>query len=151
MTSMVPLRMRLTKDTSSSHNAYEDIWINVTPGSKFFCRPIRFEYTKENKTSTQSLVESINNEIKALSTLQVNISGRSIKVSFHPLFTMIDGKVANAITDITSTWQCNICKKKVHNFTIIPTKKQSIKKLCTMGYPLFMQGTFHGILFTSCL
>lgn len=90
--------------------------MNLTPGSKFLCRPIRFEYVKEDIVSTQSLVDSIEREISSLSPLYVEISGQVIKVSFQPQLTMIDGKVANAITDTTSTWKCNICGKLSSQF-----------------------------------
>lgn len=110
MSSLVPLRMRIYSESPSTSSSI-DIWRNLTPGSKFLCRPIRFEYVKEDKITTQSLVHSIENEISSLSPVFVEINGQVIKVSFQGQFTMIDGKVANAVTDTTSTWKCNICGK----------------------------------------
>lgn len=110
MASLVPLRMRIYNKLPSTSSS-NDIWRNLTPGSKFLCRPIRFEYVKEDKVTTKSLVQLIENEISSLSPAFVEINGQVIKVSFCGQFTMIDGKVANAITDTTSTWKCNICGK----------------------------------------
>lgn len=115
MASFVPLRMRLYNKLPSTSSA-NDIWTNLTPGSKFLCRPIRFEYVKEDIVSTQSLVDSIERELSSLSPLNVEISGQVIEVSFKPQLTMIDGKVANAITDTTSNWKCNICGKLSSQF-----------------------------------
>lgn len=118
MASLVPLRMRLYKDQSSSskENAFQDIWINRTPGSKYLCRPIRFEYTKEDRNTTRSLVNEIKEEIAALPMIVINQLGRNIKVSFQLQLTMIDGKVANALTGVMSNWRCNICGKKNGQF-----------------------------------
>lgn len=116
MASIVPLRMRLYKESSSSSSTFQDVWINSTPGSKLLCRPIRFEYTKEDTETTNKLVGGINTEYENLSPISVVISGSVIKVSFQLNLTMIDGKVANAITDTKSNWQCNICGKKNSEF-----------------------------------
>lgn len=113
MASLVPLRLRLYNNMpSSSTNSVQDIWINKTPGSKFLCRPIRFEYIRENKETTQNLIDGIKCEIANMAPLEIHISGRIITVSFEPCLTMVDGKVANVITDTKSNWNCNICGKK---------------------------------------
>lgn len=110
MSSFVPLRMRIYNQLPSTSSS-NDIWKNLSPGSKFLCRPIRFEYVKEDKITTQRLVDSIQKEISSLTPVSVEINGQVIKVSFQGQFSMIDGKVANAVTDTTSTWKCNICGK----------------------------------------
>ena len=111
--SLVPLRMRLNKPSSSTRNdsLFDDIWINLTPGSKFLCRPILFDYTKETTVTIKSIVNQLEEEINALPPIYVKVSNRTIKVTFQQQLAMIDGKVANAITDTTSTWKCNICGK----------------------------------------
>ena len=53
MSSLVPLRIRKYAASDSPSTSFEDIWINSIPGSKAFCRPICFEYTKETKITTQ--------------------------------------------------------------------------------------------------
>lgn len=115
MASLVPLRMRI--ETPSASNAeHVDIWLNSTPGSKLLCRPICFEYTKEDRNSTRKMVNQINKEISQLRSVYIEISGSEIEVSFHLEMTMIDGKVANAVTDTLSTWKCNICGKNSSAF-----------------------------------
>lgn len=118
MASLVPLRMRLNIPSTSSRSdiAYEDIWVNLTPGSKLLCRPILFEYVKENSVTINSYINQLEEKIKELHPIYIEISETIIKVSFEQQLTMIDGKVANAITDTTSTWKCNICGKMSSQF-----------------------------------
>ncbi|GBP03888.1 hypothetical protein EVAR_91329_1 [Eumeta japonica] len=118
MASMVPLRMRLNKPTSSLNNAvtHEDIWINLTPGSKLLCRPILFEYVKENKATINEYIDNLKAQINAVSPIHIEACKKVIKVTFQGQLTMIDGKVANAITDTSSTWKCNICGKSSTQF-----------------------------------
>ncbi|GBO99794.1 hypothetical protein EVAR_69254_1 [Eumeta japonica] len=116
MASMVPLRMRLNKPTSSLNNAvtHEDIWINLTPGSKLLCRPILFEYVKENKATINEYIDNLKAQINAVSPIHIEACKKVIKVTFQGQLTMIDGKVANAITDTSSTWKLldNIKRRK---------------------------------------
>lgn len=129
MASLVPLRMRLYNESSSSSstNSFQDMWINSTPGSKFLCRPIRFEYVKEDRNTTQTLVDDIRKEIADLVPIFVEICGRITKVSFQLHLTMIDGKVANAITETRSYWKCNICGKKLQNLMTFLLKSNAMK------------------------
>lgn len=110
--------MRLDSPSSSlrSDIKYEDIWVNLTPGSKLLCRPILFEYVKENNVTINSFVNQLEEKIKALPPVYIEISKTVIKVTFQQQLTMIDGKIANAITDTTSTWKCNICGKNSSQF-----------------------------------
>ncbi|GBP15234.1 hypothetical protein EVAR_91206_1 [Eumeta japonica] len=101
---MVPLRLRKYADKDSASTSFEeDIWINSTPGSKSFCRPITFEYTKETKIATQELVHHIESEIKLMQPILIEIEDYSFNVSFDMRLTMIDGKVSNALTETSST------------------------------------------------
>lgn len=116
MASMVPLRIRKYADSDSSSTCFKDIWKNPTPGSKAFCRPITFKYTKETKISTQDLIRSIESEIKCLEPVTIKIGSYSFIVDFDMKLTMIDGKVSNAITETSSNWNCFICGKPKSQF-----------------------------------
>lgn len=120
MSSLVPLRLRAYScepSSSSSREGYKDLWTNSTPGSKIFCRPISFEYTKETKDKTKELVNSIKNEINNLEKITIERNGCYVNVSFQLQLTMIDGKVANAITDTKSYWECSLCGDKRSEFS----------------------------------
>lgn len=41
--------------------------------------------------------------------LEICINGVEIKICLQPFFTMIDGKVCNALTNCKSTLSCNVC------------------------------------------
>lgn len=128
MSSLVPLRIRSYSTIEpSTSNAFEDIWVNSAPGSKAFCRPIGFEYTKESKTNTKDLVEYINGEIDNLEPICINIGDYSFNMSFNLSLTMIDGKVCNAITDTLSNWKCSICNENKSQFSNI-SKERNINE-----------------------
>ncbi|KAI8122760.1 MOB kinase activator-like 3 [Lucilia cuprina] len=104
-------------------NSFEDIWINTTPGSKNFCRPIGFEYIKESKKTTKDLVEYLKDEINALEPICIKIKEFYINVSYQLSLTMIDGKISNAITEISSFWRCSICNEKKSQFVKYKAKQ----------------------------
>lgn len=124
MSSLVPLRMRAL--TNSADN-FHDVWSNSTPGSKDFCRPIRFEYVKESTALTKDWVDSIKREIDNINTVPIEMFGYSLNMSFQLHLTMIDGKVCNAITDTKSSWHCTICGDKKSEFSNT-SKERTINK-----------------------
>lgn len=134
MSSLVPLRLRVQNTgPSSSSKAYEDIWVNSTPGSKNFCRPISFEFTKENKDNTKNLVKNINKQINDLTPICIKIEAYSINISFDMCLTMIDGKVSNAITSTPSYWHCSICGDKKSDFASTSKQRTINKEVLSFG------------------
>lgn len=131
MASLVPLRIRLY--SKSCENAFEDIWINPTPGSKLFCRPIGFEYTKESTTSTKDLVAYINGEKDNLEPISIEIGTFRFNISFDLKLTMIDGKVSNAITDTSSFWKCSICNENKSQFSDIFKERTINEEVLSYG------------------
>jgi hypothetical protein len=53
--------------------------------------------------------EHIENQIKLLLPTQVVVAGQEVFVFHKMLFTMVDGKVCNAITSTSSAQVCYIC------------------------------------------
>ncbi|XP_039230527.1 uncharacterized protein LOC26535939 [Drosophila yakuba] len=100
MASVVPLRLR--SDGS-------DCWKNPRPSSVHYCRP---KYAKETRTLTD--IEGQISEIKP--TDYRTRKGRSIKVQYEFVLTMVDGKDLNVLTDTKSTWKCAICHKNKKDF-----------------------------------
>lgn len=127
MASLVPLRIRKKEDTDSPSTSFHDVWINSTPGSKSFCRPICFEYTKESAFNTQKLVDRIEKEIKCMEPITIAILDFSFTIGFIVNLTMIDGKVCNAITGTSSTWRCPLCGETKAQFSNI-SKEVTINK-----------------------
>lgn len=102
MVSMVPLVLQ------SSLN--EKIWENTRPSSTRYCRPIQFEFVKETREKTVQIVQQIEEKVRNLEPSTILIYGKNIKIIHKLIFTMIDGKVANAVTGTKSTLSCYICK-----------------------------------------
>lgn len=131
MASLVPLRIRSyflgASSSTSCEKTFEDIWINSTPGSKTFCRPISFEYIKESKHETKKLVEYIKTEIGKLEPISFEMEGCYFNISFQMSLTMIDGKVSNAINDTGSFWKCSICGETKSQFSDI-SKERTINE-----------------------
>jgi hypothetical protein len=89
-------------------------WKNKAPSSTRFCRPIRIQYAKETTELIQKERDDVENEIKALNKSIINLVYNDlpvqVRINFNLFLTMIDGKVANAISGNKSTRTCNICK-----------------------------------------
>lgn len=103
----------------------EIVWQNNCPSSTRFCRPIQFQFIKEEKNVVKTCVNQINEQISSL-TLSTS-EGISIK---HELtFTMIDTKICNILTDTKSSMRCYLCNappKEMNNLDMI--QKKDIKK-----------------------
>lgn len=104
MASMVPLSLKASSN--------ETVWQNKTPSSTRYCRPICFEFTKETKEKVLDLVNTMTNDISNLKNTTVMSFGKEIIVHHNLVFTMLDGKTAQTVTNTTSGAVCYICKAK---------------------------------------
>lgn len=108
VTSYVPLQL-VTK--SEKPQDAQIIWKNPRPSSTRYCRPIRFQFTKE---TTQVCIEERNyfkQKIDRLMSTEYLKCERNIHVEHKLQLTMVDGKVCNALSQ-TSSAKCYICKAK---------------------------------------
>lgn len=111
MGSLIPIKL-----VSGDHI----VWENDSPNSSYWCRPIFFKFTKENKTSILQEKNAIDTEIN---NLVETVIGNST-ITHNLLLTMIDGK-ASAILCETSSQRCDICKatpKEMNDLPLILTK-----------------------------
>ncbi|KAJ8677032.1 hypothetical protein QAD02_012819 [Eretmocerus hayati] len=99
--SMVPLTIEVE---------YDSLWVNEQLSSVRLCRPIKFEYKKESSVNTIKEYQFYEHEIKNLEPFRALIAGGWIKVSYHMKFTMIDGKVCNALSENTSSCCHHSCE-----------------------------------------
>lgn len=106
MISFVPLQL-------VSIRSEKVIWKNERPSSIRYCRPIQFEFVKENKENVDKEYRNICEQIQNLSPTEVELKN-SVKVviKYKLLCTMVDGKVVNILTNQASSRSCNICKAK---------------------------------------
>lgn len=110
--SLVPLRL-VFKD-----NKDKVVWQNPVPASPRCCRPIRLRFIKETIEVAKEEKDYIDVLISKLEETKVD-EPRKITVKHTLLFTMVDGKVCNAITNTKSTSICYICGASSKDFNNI--------------------------------
>lgn len=72
VTSVIPIKI--------ISSAGDNIWVNRTPQSVRFCRPLKVEFVKETKEHILTENHNINNQIKKLEPLQYTLSnGKKLK------------------------------------------------------------------------
>ena len=74
-----------------------------------FCRPLAFMFQKETKEAIILETERFQSQIRALTPTMVTVEGKELIVTHELFLTMIDGKVANALTGTKSTHTCYVC------------------------------------------
>lgn len=121
MGSLVPIKLMCGEQV---------IWKNDSPNSSYWCRPIFFEFVKENKITILRGKSAIEEEIVNLVKTEVG----EIKISHSLLMTMIDGKATSILCD-TSSQRCDICKAtptEMNNLPLIASKPTD-PDLCKYG------------------
>lgn len=115
-TSLVPLQL-----IYNNHETDEGtiVWKNPRPSSPRFCRPIRLQFVHEDVQSTLKEVTDIEQQIAGLAPYTTEQNEKSISVTYCMSFTMIDGKVCNAVTGTTSAQRCFLCKATSKDFNNI--------------------------------
>lgn len=86
-------------------------WLNATPQSTRFCRPLRMSFEKETKESILRERDRVQNEITNLvdHKYQYDPNIPASNISFDLKLTGVDGKCLNAFLHIRSTVCCPIC------------------------------------------
>ena len=128
-TSTVPLQLSVVNE----NHADIILWQNPRPSSPRFCRPIRLQFVKECVHSTREEQKYIENQIRSLLPFHTVIDGKNIEIKYKLVFTMIDGKVKNAITETDSSMRCYICKstsKQFNNIDLVLKQKVDANNLC---------------------
>ncbi|KAK9695235.1 hypothetical protein QE152_g32689 [Popillia japonica] len=82
-------------------------------------RPLRLQFLHEDVQSTRKEVTDIEQQIGGLAPYATVQNGKSISVTYCMSFTMIDGKVCNAVTGTTSAQRCFLCKATSKQFNDI--------------------------------
>lgn len=109
VTSLIPLT--LTDDFETP------LWINKSPQSVRFCRPLRIEFAKETKELILAKKSNLESQIQNLTDFTYSFSiDRKIVVTFSLHLTLIDGKVLNIITGTKSCQVCPICGASPKDF-----------------------------------
>lgn len=101
VTTIIPLKLIDTRN--------QIIWMNNTPQSVRFCRPLKIQFIKE--TTDLILKEKYNLDIQIKNYIYTNKQNNVI-VEYKPYMTLIDGKVLNVLTKTNSCQSCPLCGAK---------------------------------------
>lgn len=85
------------------------LWQNPRPASTRFCRPLKIEFMKETTDGSIKEKKRIDEQINNMRATSVMSQEREISVSHTLIFSMVDGKVCNSVTETTSAQRCFIC------------------------------------------
>lgn len=105
-TSFVPLQL---KHEDVSTKKVTVVWKNPRTSSARFCRPIKIECAKESVDLTKKTAEDVEKQINELNPFESTINGKTIRVKYNLILTMIDTKVCNSLTNTTSAMRCYLC------------------------------------------
>lgn len=119
VTSVIPLKI-ITLDNAI-------IWINRTPQSVRFCRPLKIEFVKETREHILKEKHNLDQQILNLTNLEyVFGNGRKMSVKYELIMTLIDGKVLNVLTGTKSSQSCPICGANPKQFLLIKNLNSSL-------------------------
>lgn len=85
---------------------------------------IKFIFTKESEEVIKRETSLIQEQISKLSPIIINEDVVDVVINYKLLFTMVDGKICNSMTNTRSTQTCYICKAK-------PTEMNDLDKIST--------------------
>lgn len=93
------------------------MWLNATPQSVRFCRPIRIAVEKETNDAIIAEKNRLDTEVTQLQPHRFSLAnGKNASVNFDLHFSMIDGKCLNAILDNSATTRCPVCHLSMDSF-----------------------------------
>lgn len=93
------------------------VWLNPSPQSYRFCRPLRIQYRKETSELVLQEKANVENEIKSLSPATTSTSDKkNISATTNFVLCLIDGKIVNIISHTNSSLKCPICKQPASKF-----------------------------------
>ena len=126
VSSFIIIQLKSTHSDDSS-------WLNPTPQSVRFCRPLRIALEKEDDVATLSEHKRLNEEIEKLIPHRFKMSNeKSVRIKFNIYQTLFDGKCLNTIVGNSATSRCPVCFYTAHKFGNLECdfilKEMSLKK-----------------------
>lgn len=93
------------------------VWLNPTPLSVRFTRPLRMSFEKEDDNAIISENARLNEEIQFLNKHRFQLSnGKHVRIKYVVTKTLFDGKCVNTLTGNPATSRCPICLHTAHEF-----------------------------------
>lgn len=104
VTTIIPLKLIDTRN--------QIIWMNNTPQSVRFCRPLKIQFIKETTDLILKEKYNLDIQIKNLKNYIYTNKQNNVIVEYKPYMTLIDGKVLNVLTKTNSCQSCPLCGAK---------------------------------------
>lgn len=104
VTTIVPLKL--------INETQQIIWLNKTPQSVRFCRPLKIEFIKETTALILAEKENLDAQIRNMQIYLYKFKEKYIYVEYTGHMTLIDGKVLNILSGTNSCQSCPICGAK---------------------------------------
>lgn len=97
---------------------YQDeiLWLNETPQSVRYCRPLRLSLEPETTEVTERERDRLKSEVETLVQHNFRFKENDIKVSFNAELTLLDGKALNNVVENNATTRCPICLITMKDF-----------------------------------
>lgn len=149
MFSLVPLRL-ISGDPDLPSKQQIVLWNNLRSSSTRYCRHIRFQFAHETTDLAKKEKDYIESQISELVSTLYEIDGRIIEINHKLLFTMVDGKICNSLTETTSTMRCFLCNLTSKDFNIIE-KCKAAKIICESALEFGMSTLHAWIRIFECL
>lgn len=93
------------------------IWINPTPQSIRFTRPLRLSFEKETNEAIETEHKRLTDEIKRLTVHRFKmVNNKLVRVKYIVTKTLFDGKCVNTLVGNTATCRCPMCLRTSHQF-----------------------------------
>lgn len=102
MTSVVPLKITPQIDDTV-------VWENTRPSSTRFCRSLQFQFTKETPDVIRAEKRRVDQEIENLNKSTILLYNKTFEISHKLIFSMLDGKTAQSVTETPASSSCFIC------------------------------------------
>ena len=110
VTGMNVIQLRNSQDPTCS-------WINPTPQSVRFLRPLSISFEKEDDITSVFEYERLKKEINNLRSHKFILSnGKEVSIFYEVYQTMFDGKCVNALVKNPATSRCPMCLNTTHQF-----------------------------------
>ena len=116
------------------------VWINELPNSVHYCRPIKFEFLKEEDKYVLDQYKYYSDILYMEKTYNFSFRDTFFNINFSLKCTMIDGKICNVLTGQKASNCCNICgvgPKYLNNLENIQQRS------CNMNFAKFGLSTLH--------
>lgn len=125
------------------------IWTNPLPSSTKFCRPIKFNFTKETPENSVKEFKIMEEKISKLKDSSIVCGSKNILVTHKLYSTMVDGKMIDDLTENKCHSTCYICSattSQMNDFDNLKTKK-----LIESNYAFGISSLHCWIRFMECL